>query len=153
MVAASRWWPVAVSRGGGVQAVGAVACLAARACRLPDCRASRRLPPVGERQVGAAPVAPVHHLAAALCSVSTTVIVWQMSREKRRRWVQEQREAGGETFTDVLRRVARRPPLLIKLVAVAAVTSAIGIAVFESSFELCGAWVKSLRRGSLTLGS
>jgi hypothetical protein len=64
-----------------------------------------------------------------------------MSRADRQRRVQEQREAGGETFTDVLRRAAGRPTLAIKVGLILVASTLIGMAVFEPPFELLPGWL------------
>jgi hypothetical protein len=40
------------------------------------------------------------------------------------------------TFLDVLRRVAGRPPLAIKVILALGVTAAIGVALFEPPFQV-----------------
>ncbi|MEW2358096.1 hypothetical protein [Spirillospora sp. NPDC029432] len=58
-----------------------------------------------------------------------------MNREEHSNRMQKQREANGETFTGVLRRVGTRPLLAIKVLLVLITTAIIGIALFEPPYE------------------
>jgi hypothetical protein len=49
--------------------------------------------------------------------------------------VQKQREAGGETFTDVLRRVVRHMPVAIPVLLIALVGAVIGVAFLGPSYR------------------
>jgi hypothetical protein len=64
-----------------------------------------------------------------------------MSRAERQRRIQEQRQAGGETFADVLRRMAGRPPLAFKVVLVIAVTTTVGMVLFDPPYDMVLTWL------------
>jgi hypothetical protein len=55
--------------------------------------------------------------------------------------VQKQREAGGETITDVLRRVVRSMPVAIPVVLIALVSAVIGVAFLRPPYQLLPAGI------------